>query len=324
MYKKFSIKTLSIVFSVLLFLVIFTEIIENSKGTNTLRDKLFSIDKNEISALKIYPRMLKGKEVVLKKAGENWQVNYQGKNYNADTVQIKSLINQLVELKPLRYAGKTDELQKRYELSDSLCSKLVLLDKNDNNLAALRIGRFAFLQNRRLQQQNPYMQQPQGTMITYVRLENEKDIFAVEGFLSMSVNQEADNFRNRKLLLLDKEKIKEIHFEYPADSSFVLQQKDKLWQINGSRADSASVATYLYEISNVTGSNFSKKDLANATYRLKIITLDNKNYVLSASFVDSTKVLLTSSQNKGTVFEENLEQNFKNLFKPKSNFLNKQ
>ncbi len=323
MYKKFSIKTLSIVFSVLLALVILTEIVNKAKGTNTLRDVLFSINE-EVNTLKIYPRMLNGKEILLEKSGNNWLVKYEGKSYNADSTQINNLINQFAELKPLRYAGKTNEQQKKYELTDSLCSKVILLDRNGKELAALRVGRFSFLQNRRMRQQNPYMQQPQGTMITYVRLENEKDIFAVEGFLSMSVNQEANNFRNRKLLLLNRKKIKEIRFEYPADSSFVLAENNGVWQINGSPADSASVAGYLYDISNVTGTNFSKESMVNATHRLKISTSDNKTYEIDAAFADSSKVLLTSTQNKGTVFEEKIDDNFKKLFKSKTDFLKKE
>ena len=323
MYKKFSIKTLSIVFSVLLALVILTEIVNKAKGTNTLRDVLFSINE-EVNTLKIYPRMLNGKEILLEKSGNNWLLKYEGKSYNADSTQINNLINQFAELKPLRYAGKTNEQQKKYELTDSLCSKVILLDRNGKELAALRVGRFSFLQNRRMRQQNPYMQQPQGTMITYVRLENEKDIFAVEGFLSMSVNQEANNFRNRKLLLLNRKKIKEIRFEYPADSSFVLAENNGVWQINGSPADSASVAGYLYDISNVTGTNFSKESMVNATHRLKISTSDNKTYEIDAAFADSSKVLLTSTQNKGTVFEEKIDDNFKKLFKSKTDFLKKE
>ncbi len=323
MYKKFSIKTLSIVFSVLLALVILTEIVNKAKGTNTLRDVLFSINE-EVNTLKIYPRMLNGKEILLEKSGNSWLVKYEGKSYNADSTQINNLINQFTKLKPLRYAGKTNEQQKKYELTDSLCSKVILLDRNGKELAALRVGRFSFLQNRRMRQQNPYMQQPQGTMITYVRLENEKDIFAVEGFLSMSVNQEANNFRNRKLLSLNRKKIKEIHFEYPADSSFVLAENNGVWQINGSPADSASVAGYLYDISNVTGTNFSKESMVNATHRLKISTSDNKTYEIDAAFADNSKVLLTSTQNKGTVFEEKISDNFKKLFKSKTDFLKKE
>ncbi len=323
MYKKFSIKTLSIIFSVLLVLVIITEIVDKMQSKNTLRDVLFTVDKTQINALKIYPRMLKGKEVILEKQNDNWLVKYEGKSYNADTNQIKTLINTFSELKPLRYAGKDEKQQEKYELSDSLCNKVLLLDKKGKQLAALRIGRFSFLQNKQMRKQNPFMQQPQGTMISYVRLEDEKDIFAVEGFLSLSINQEPDNFRNRKLLSVNKEKINKIEFNYPADSSFVLQETGKEWQINGSPADSATVANYLFKISNCTGSNFSKQAIKNATHTLKISTSDNQIYEIDAELQDSTNVLLMSSQNKGTVFKEKADENFKKLFKSKQTFLKK-
>ncbi len=323
MYNKFSIKTLSIVFSVLLIFVIITEIVEKSQSKNTLRDILFTVDKSEINALKIYPRKLKGKAILLEKQDDNWLVKYEGKSFNADTNQIKTLINTFSELKPLRYAGKDEKQQEKYELNDSLCNRVLLLDKNGKELAALRIGRFSFLQNKRMQQQNPYMQQPQGTMITYVRMENEKDIFAVEGFLSLSVNQEPDNFRNRKLLSVNKEKINKIEFIYPADSSFVLQENGKEWQINGSPADSASVAGYLFKISNCTGSNFSKQMLKNTTHSIKISTSNHQIFEIDAELQDSTQVLLTSSQNKGTVFKEKFDENFERLFKSKQAFLKK-
>lgn len=321
MYNKLSIKTLSIVFSVLLILVIITEIVDKTGNRNTLRDELIKIDKTQINALKIYPRMLKGKEILLEKQNDNWLMKYEGKSYNADTNQIKTLINTFTNLKPLRYAGKNKNQEEKYELNDSLCSKLIILDKKGNELATLRVGRFSFLQNKRMRQQNPYSQQPQGTMISYVRLENEKDIFAVEGFLSLSINQEPDNFRNRKLLMVNKEKINKMEFNYPADSSFVLQEAGNEWQINGITADSASLAAYLSIISNINGTNFSKQAIKNATHTLKISTSDNQTYEIAAELQDSTQVLLTSSQNKGTVFEEKADENFKKLFKSKQAFL---
>ncbi|MCF6242711.1 MAG: DUF4340 domain-containing protein [Bacteroidales bacterium] len=321
MYKKFSIKALSIVFSVLLILVIITEIVDKMQSTNTLRDVLFTVDKTQVSALKIYPRMLNGKDILLEKQTDNWLVKYNGKSYNADTNQIKTLINTFSELKPLRYAGKDKKQQEKYELNDSLCSKVILLDKKGKELAAIRIGKFSFLQNKRMPRQNPYMQQPQGTMISYVRLENENDIFAVEGFLSLSINQEPDNFRNRKLLSINKEKINKIEFTYPADSSFVLQQNDKEWKINESIADSASVASYLYAISNLSGTNFAKQELNNATHYLKIKTTDNKTYEISAQMLDTSSVLLTSTQNIGSVFKEKPDDNFTKIFKSKNYFL---
>ena len=322
MFRKFSLKTLSVVFGALLALVVITRIIDHSNGTNTLKSMLFDINTNDITSVVIYPKMLNGDKIELKKEGDHWLVLSNGNSYNGDEAAITRLIDQVNQLKPLRLAARKSDQWEKYELTDSLSSEVKLMNGSDE-LASLFIGKFSYRQakqNPAMMQQNPYYQQPRGTMTTYVRTGNEDEVYAVEGFLGSMINRDANAFRNKQLVKVNKTNLNKITFNYPADSSFTMVLNEDKWMSDGLTLDSASVAQYLNKIQNLKASGFADKAEENYTHSIQI--QDNQmNITEVKAYVNGEDAIMVSNQNEGTIFKEKKDMNFKKLFTSKSTFI---
>ncbi len=320
MFRKLSIKTLSILFVALLATTIVVKTVDNSKGVNTLKTVLFDINTDEVTSVIIHPKMLNGKQIELQKDGDNWRVISDGKNNSADQSIVNGLINQLNGLKPLRLATRDKDQWKKFELTDSL-SSMVTFQGSQGELARLYIGKFSYRQSKQaaMMQQNPYNQRPQGTMTTYVRSGDDKEVFAVEGFLASSVNRDVDAFRNKRMTQATKTGIQKISFEYPADSSFTMVKNENTWMIDGIALDSTSVDKYLSGISRLNGLSFTDNTPSSFSHKVKIQS-GTQSIELNALLEDE-EVTITSSQNPGTVFKESKSHNFDKLFVNKEQFI---
>lgn len=315
MFRKFNLKTLSVIFVSLLVVVVITHIVDSSKGVNTLKSELFNVDTDVVTSIIIFPKILKGGKIELKKDGENWKVMTNGKAYNGDASAINGLINQMNNLKPIRLAAQSKDSWEKFELTDSLSSKVVLKG-NDNTLASLYIGKFSYLQakqNPMMMQQNPYSQGPRGTMTTYVRADDENEVYAVEGFLGNSVNRNADGFRNKQVLKIDKSKVSKITFTYPSDSSFTMVKNEDKWMCNGVALDSVAVDGYLSKITSLRGSSFTDNAPDHFTHTVQIQDSQMATTEIKA-LLSGDDVVITSTQNLGSTFKEKKEVNFKKLF----------
>ncbi|MCW3789268.1 DUF4340 domain-containing protein [Plebeiibacterium sediminum] len=322
MFRKFSLKTLSIVFIALLALVIIARIVDHSNGTNTLKSMLFDVNTDNVTSVVIYPKMLKGDKIELKKAGDNWTVLRNGNTYNGEGTMINRLIDQVNKLKPLRLAARKTDQWEKYELTDSL-SSVVKLMNGSKELASLYIGKFSYRQakqNPAMMQQNQYYQQPRGTMTTYVRTGDDDEVYAVEGFLGSMINRDANAFRNKQLVKVNKTNLNKISFNYPADSSFTMVLNEDKWMSDGIALDSASVAQYLNKIQNLKASAFADVDKGNYTHTIQI--QDNQmNIAEVKAYLDGDEAVMVSNQNEGTIFKEKKDMNFSKLFVSKSAFI---
>lgn len=313
MFRKLNLKTLSIAFVALLVITIGVKVIDNSKGINTLKGVLFDLDQEQVTSVIVQPRAMKGQTIELKKEGNQWRVLADGQNYNGDASVITGLINQVNGLKPIRLAARDKDRWEKYELTDSLASVVKLMDSN-GELARLYIGKFSYQMPKQqpMMNQNPYMR-PQGTMTTYVRCGDDNEVYAVEGFLGSTVNRDVDAFRNKQLVKVNKGEINKITFEYPADSSFTIVKNENVWMSDGITLDSASVANYLSAITALKGTSFTNEAPQNMTHHIKIQTGPMNTIEVQAKLEDD-QVILTSTQNPGSVFKENKDRNFEKLF----------
>ncbi|NPA36310.1 MAG: DUF4340 domain-containing protein [Chlorobi bacterium] len=322
MYRKFSIKTLAITFGVLLLAVIAVKVSDSFSRGNTLKNVLFDINTDDVTTIRIYPQTEKGKEITLVKNNGLWSVKYNGATYNGDQNLINSLPGQINKLKPLRLAATKKESWKNFQVTDSAATKVVL-ENNGKVLAGLYIGKFSYIMPKnRMPQQNPYMRQPQGKMNTYVRTLDDNNVYAVEGFLGMSFNRSADDFRDKTIISANKNDLTKLTFSYPADSSFVLSKKDNKWFVDDQPADSASVAGYLNKITHLRGRTFADAGVSSFNHSVKIEG-NNMEPVTVQAFVSENGAVITSSRNKGTIFTDDKKDIVKKLFVSKKELLSK-
>lgn len=319
MFNKVNTRYLFIIFIVLLAMVFITVPSGNKKKMRSFKSELSNFEIESVNSFVIYPKA-GGESISFKKAGDNWLVADSKGEYNADNTQVENMLGSLSHLRAKRLAAKGKDDWEKFELSDSLATRVNIL-KGEESLADVYIGKFSY--SAPPQAMSPYRQQ-QGTMTSYVRLGKEKEVYAVDGFLSMTFNRQMRNFRDSRLIQINESDLQNITVQSPA-GSYSLVKNDSVWMIDGVLADSASMAKYLSELGHLRSSNFlGEKDLPQGTpsHQLKLEDGAGALMVQVDAFVmDTSEVAVRSTLNPGTWFDGSKEELYSKVFKNKTFFL---
>mgnify|MGYP001791271539 CR=1 FL=1 len=256
MHKPYNNKILSITFGVLLVLYLITQFTGGEANERNFRTDLVTMDTASVNRIVLYPK--EGDEVTFTQEQENWQASQGEITAQADQQAVQSLLGTLLQLEPQRLAARSEEKWNTFEVTDSLGSRVQAYN-GESILADVYVGKFTIQQmpQQPMQPGMPPMQQQRPKATSYVRLADEAEVYAVDGFLTTSFNRQFNSWRDRNFLQLDKENISRISFQYPADSSFTLALTDSVWIINDTPADSAQTAQYLNQIARLTSSDFA-------------------------------------------------------------------
>ncbi len=318
MFKKINIKTLVIVFALLLGILVITELMESKKGERSFKDYILSFDEGKITSIAI-SNPKGGQGVYLEKKNEgSWTVAKGEEEYTADSDRVGQLLQSLQELKPRRVAATRKEKWEDFEVTDSAAVK-VNLKKEGKTAGELYIGKFSYKQP-----SNPY--QRQGDMISYVRVGGEKEIYAVSGFLKMNFSADLDSYRDKTVIDSEKSNWTTLDFSFPGDSSYQLVRQEGKWMAGGLLADSATVAKYLNQLSSLTSSYFvaDNQKAGNTPGYSLTITGNNIPAPVQVQAYPATSEevghVVTSSQNKGTYFDGSKSDLFNKVYKGKSHF----
>ena len=324
MFRKFNIKQILIAFAILLALVLVIFITQPTyhSRSKALKENLFEGDTSQITKLSIYKKGDMDNYVSLVKIDGKWMVKSADAYYVANENQIKGILQTLAGLNPKRIAATTKDKWKEYQVTDSLSTRIIA-ETNKKVVCDLHIGKFSYQQPKN---PSPYNYQQRGTMLSYVRLDKDKPVYAVEGFLSMMFNKSARDFRSATVLKSDYTNWTSINFKYPENNSFDLTNQNGKWLLNGIMADSTKVTNYLKTLSNLSSNGFvdDQKPLSDlAAYTLKIDGNNFTNSILINAFpaTDTTYgEFITSTQNKGVYFSGKNAGLFNKIFKPKESF----
>lgn len=299
MSGRFSNKQLGIVFAALLVILVIFLITDSGKNERTFREELVNIDTSAVSEIKLYPRAADYQEVRLFSDEGDWKVVLtSGDTVKVPKSKIKNLLNMILTIEPKRLAARGSDKWQSFEV-DSTGTRVEVYE-GDNLTLDIIIGRFAFKQPR--------------SMNTYVRLANDTDVYEVEGFLSASFNQTADNFRDNTIIKDDYANWTSLTFDYPADSSFQMIKLNNKWFINDAETDSAKTVKYFRSIQRLTSSNFVDEDVSGRVPDYKLtVTSDSTETFVTGYKTDSTFVV-HSSINESSYFDGDKVNLWKKLF----------
>jgi len=204
-----------------------------------------------------------------------------------------------------RFAGKGKDAWTKYELSDSAATK-VTIKSSDETIAEVLVGKFSYNvpKDEQQQQQMQYRQQ-RGEMTSYVRLADEKEVYAVDGYLKMTFSGKIDSYRYRSLVSVNASDITRITINEPG-SKKVFENADGKWNINGAPSDSASVVKYRSALARLTGSKFTDMN-SGQSFASHSLLIEGNNFSpveLNAYPVADTNIayIITSSANPGSYF----------------------
>ena len=168
----------------------------------------------------------------------------------------------------------------------------VVVNEDGSEVLDLIIGKFAF-------------QQPR-SMSTFVRLNDENEVYEVDGFLDMTFNKDVNSFRNETIVKSDKNNWQKLTFFYTDGESFELEKVEDKWMIDGVSTDSSKTVNSLNSLARLTNTDFIDKTpdeiLPQQTSKL-VIEVADSDPIEIIGYKNESKYLIHSSQNPENYFD---------------------
>ena len=320
MANRFNNKNLLIALVALAVLYLMSNFFRNRTRTKTtLKTDIVQIDTAAITEFVINGE----NEVKFTRNNGEWQISSNGVTDEADKNSVNNILSQLIKVKADRIVTKSKDKWGEYQLTDSTATR-VRVTENGKQTLDLFVGRFQYQPPPQGQQQNQFQRQPQIQGSTYVRLGEGDEVYSTEGFLAMTFGQDFNSWRQGQFIQAVKANIRNLKFDYPADSSFVLSRPDSLWMLNGAAVDQSKVDSYLSGLIYKQDKNFADgfSPLGAPTHSLTIAG-DNMTDVVVKAFADheNDQYFLQSTVNPGATVESKKTGLFGQLFVDKGNFI---
>jgi hypothetical protein len=323
MSNRFDNKKLLSILGVLIIILLLTFILKVPKEKATLKGSLVELDTSDVSKIVIIPKISAGDPFEFVKENNKWTVRQGNIVSKPAEGAIQNILNEILSIKPQSLAAVDKSKWKEFELTDSLATKVKILNIKGKELADVLIGKFSYRQVA-----NPYGYSGgdniEGT--SYVRVNNEKEIYAVEGFLAFSFNGKFSDWRDKTFIRCKTEDIIKITFTFPGDSSYLLIKKDSGWLAGDMLADSINVSNYLNELKYINGQDFKDdfRPASNPEYQMIVEGNNLLSFSVKCFSAEGTDdYILNSSLNPDVCFASKKNGIFSQVFKPEKYFFKK-
>lgn len=265
----------------------------NQKKERSFKSELVALDTSDITRIILNPNAESQKEIILEKTGNQWTAEQGKLKVPAAEGSLDGILRELISIKVKSIATQSTARWKEYEVDDSTGSRVQVFSGN-KKLTDFYSGKFGF---------NPQA----NSMISYLRLEGEPQVFAIDGFQSMTFNTTFAGFRNKNLINVQQNDINRIKLNQGGKTQ-TLSKTGQDWTLDGAMIlDSTTVSGYLQGIQNLNGSEIvdTYTAAASADHELELTTGSQFVTVKIYNSGDSLKpFIMHSSANPGVYFKE--------------------
>jgi hypothetical protein len=174
-------------------------------------------------------------KVVLEKKGVEWYVE-EPVSYRADQSNVASLIHQAKNLEVKSIVSDKPAKQSLFQVDST--GTVVRIFENGAEKASFVIGKAG----------SSYSE-------TYARRTSSNDVALVSGAMSYIFNRAVREWRDRAILNVPKDRIKEVRFQY-GDTTFVLAFKDSTWMVGRDSTQDWVVNGLLSTLSSLQADDF--------------------------------------------------------------------
>lgn len=265
----------------------------NQKKERSFKSEMIALDTSVITRIILNPSAESHKEIILDKSGSQWTAQQDNLKVPVAEGSVEGILRELVSIKVKAIATQSKDRWSEYEIDDSTGSRVQVFSGGKKS-ADFYSGKFGF---------NPQA----NNMISYLRLAGEPQVYAIDGFQSMTFNTSFSNFRNKILVQVRENDISRIKMNVGGNSQ-ILSKTGQNWELDGNLIlDSTLVTTYLQGIQNLNGTEivdgFTPHTPANPELEL---TTDSKTFMIKVfPSGDSVKpFIFNSSFNPEVYFKE--------------------
>ena len=287
-------KILISVLGLLVLIFVSTNFFKKNNSKVILQTDLISIDSSKVNQIDIFNQNSDTIRII--NDNDNWFVKNNIIETNAKLSEISRILDELSKIKIERLISKSEDSWEKYQLSDSLATKLVIFQ--GSNKLDLYLGKINYSAP---EGNNQFNQQQNFIVKTNVRVNDDPRVYLIDGFLGMTFNRDINAFRSNEFISFDKSMIRELKFNTSNDSSFVLSKSDTIWKFGEIIVDQSKIDNYLNELSNTIITNFDDEfEVTNEVSSSLRIIGDNMIDLQVLAYKKDEKYILESSLNKNS------------------------
>ncbi len=310
MSKIVNTKILLIVIAVLLAILALSKF-QSEKTDNTFNEAFANIDSTSVNQILIYPKQEKGKEIKISRSGKNWELQFDKLKTSADNDAVRNLLAAFVNVKALSLGAQDKSGWKNLQIDDTAGTRIKFV--TNNQTYDFMLGKFSYNASSR-------------NGMSYIRNTAEEPVYAVEGYMSLLMNEGLNTWRKKTVITGNKNNWTSLTFTYPGDSSFVLNKQNNQWLLNGVPADSTKVNQYLTTLETLKCAAFVEGYTPNAS-PLYSLTIQGNNQAQAINVLaypaDSVqKLIVHSNQNNDAYFSEGRGSIARQIFVGKAGLIN--
>jgi len=307
-------KTLFFIFLGLLAIYGLSQVL-TGKRTSNFDTELIQVDTNQVSRIIINTKPPASEEIILQKEEGGWIASSGTVNTKATSTAIQALLGNIKLIQTKYIAANAEEKWADYEVGEGQGTRIQVFD-GESLLEDFISGRFAFDQ-----------QAQTGT--SYIRLTSGKEVYAVDGFQTLTLGQGFNSYRNRMLTNTTPNTIFDQVTIEQAEQSMTFTKTSAAWVFGDQLLDSMKVENYLHEFKTLRGETFADDfdELAAANYKMGSVRI--KGPQLGEDFLidiyrDTTRInpfVFKSNQNPETWFDSDSTGLFQKVIKGLPDFL---
>lgn len=282
------------------------------KRERSFEAALVEIDSSVISRIVIQsPGAI---EFSISREGSTWILSDGIQSHTADPEPVQKLLQAVQKIESRQIIAKDQELWTLYGLDEAQATRIRLFSGRNQKHDFL-IGGVNF---------DPNTQ----SVVAFLRLAQEKTVFATDGYQLMSIGKTYDSFRNRTMLKMKREmEITSFSWELP-DTTLEFRKLPDGWKLFNEVLDSMEVENYLNVFRNTSAEYFADGfDEINAEqFPMRILRLEGKNIpdeMVLTCYQDTSRLptfVLNTSQNPQAYFQADSMRVFGEIFPPLETF----
>ncbi len=307
-------KTLFFIFLGLLAIYGLSQVF-TGKRTSNFDTELIQVDTSQVNRIIINTKPPASEEITLQREGAGWIASSGSVNTKATSTAIQSLLSNIRLIQTKYIAANSEEKWADYEVGEEQGTRIQVFD-GETLLEDFISGRFAFDQ-----------QAQTGT--SYIRLMSGKEVYAVDGFQTLTLGQGFNSYRNRMLTNTPPNTAFEEVTIAQGDESFTLSKGPAGWMFGDQLLDSMKVENYVQQFTNLRGETFADDfdELAAANYKFGQVSLKGPQVPQGFSidiYRDTSRInpfVFQSNQNPETWFDSDSTGLFQQLVKGITDFL---
>lgn len=267
---------LLVTFLVLLVIVYFFVKPEPERTASySIKDLGLKVDSGYISKIEIYRNQ---KSITLEQQSDKWLITSPIK-YPADEMSVTTLLSSAAKLKILSLISSNPEKQKNFQVDSSTGTILSFHDKRGKTTSFI-LGKMG----------PTYME-------SYLRPINSNDVYLSEGINSWTVNKDIREWRDKNILKLEKDSIKQLIIESGKDI-VALTKSENTWFLEDDSVETNKMQTILNAISSLRTEDFVDSVINLTQPQSKITVQENDYFTISLYPIppDSTRYYVTNNK----------------------------